>query len=364
MNGYKLKIAQIAPIWYRVPPKEYGGIERVVYDLTEELVEMGHDVTLFASGDSETSAKLVSYTPKGLVEAGKRSFQVSNSYYLQHIGKTYEMYKEFDIIHDHINSVNLPAANFIKTPVVVTMHGPITAERRKIFETYKNVNYVGISKSQTKYFPDINVVGTVYNGLDMSNYPFGSKDKGYLLFVGRIAKVKGVHFAIEVARKLDMPLIIAAKLDGRDKKYFEKYVKPYLNSKIKWIGEVTQKERNNLFKNALCLINPINWKEPFGLTMIEAMACGCPVVAFNNGSASEIIQNGQTGFVVEDFDEMVMAVKRVKEINRRECRDYSLGNFNSKRMAQGYERIYRNIIEDRLILKPFGISLFGPHFPS
>lgn len=358
---YKLKIAQIAPIWYRIPPKEYGGTERVVSALTEELVKRGHDVILFASGDSITSAKLSSVVPNSLIDMGIKSYQKGNELILRHIGNAYNMQADFDIIHDHLSFLNLPAANFSKTPVVLTLHGPVTPEGRKLYEIYKNINYVSISKSQIKYFPDVNLAGTVYNGLDMESYPFGGKDKGYLLFVGRIAKVKGVHFAVKIAKELNLPLIIAAKLDNRDKPYFKKYIKPYLNNKIKWIGEVDQKERNDLFKNALCLINPIIWKEPFGLTMIEAMACGCPVVAFNNGSIPEVIKNGKTGFAVDDLGEMVEAVKKIDSIERSKCRNYSLENFNSKTMADKYEEIYYKIVEEKLNFKDFMHSFFQPH---
>ena len=189
-----------------------------------------------------------------------------------------------------------------------------------------------------------NYAGTVYNGLAMEDYPFSDKDEGYLLFVGRISMEKGVHFAIEVAQYLNLPLTIAAKLESIDMPYFQEYVGPRLSDQIKWVGEVEEEERNKLMSKALCFLHPITWREPFGLTMIEAMACGCPVVAFNKGSIPEIIKDGETGYVVNDVDEMIEAVKKIKSISRAKTRDYALKNFNSKIMAKGYERVYKEVI--------------------
>lgn len=348
MKNYKLRIAQIAPLWNRIPPKEYGGTERVVSVLTEELARRGHDVTLFATEDSITSARLISTYPKSLNEAGIKNPAVANEIILQHVGTAYKMQSQFDIIHDHIGSI---AGNFVKTPVVVTLHGPITPTKRKLYELFDKPYYVSISKSQIKYFPNINIAGTVYNGLPMEHYPFKKKDKGYLLFVGRISKLKGVHHAVEVAETLSLPLIIAATLHARDVAYFKKYIKPRLSDKIRWVGEVGEEERNDLMSNALCLLNPITWKEPFGLTMIEAMACGCPVIAFNKGSIPEVIENGKTGFIVNDVGEMISAVKRIKEIRREEARRFSLNTFSAKAMADRYEEIYYSIFESNLSLK-------------
>lgn len=358
MNGYKLKIAQIAPIWYRIPPKEYGGTERVVSALTEELVRRGHDVTLFATEDSKTSAELFSIYPKGLNESGlNKNLLKANAIIMRHVGNAYKMQDKFDVIHDHLGFLNLPAANFSKKPVVVTLHGKITPDSRKLLETFDNPYYVSISKSQVKYFPNINIAGTVYNGLPMENYPFGESDRGYLLFVGRISKLKGVHLAIDIAKALNLPLIIAANLHNRDLPYFNKYIKPRLSKEIQWIGQVNEKERNRLMTGAICLLNPVTWKEPFGITMIEAMACGCPVVAFNRGSIPEVIKDGKVGFVVDDLGEMITAVRRIKDIDRTKCRNYAISNFSARRMADGYEEIYYRVVEERLhirdLIRPF-----------
>ena len=203
-----------------------------------------------------------------------------------------------------------------------------------------------ISDFQKKIAPDANHIATIYNGLEMEDYPFSDTDDGYLLFVGRISKEKGLHHAINVAEALDLKLIIAAKADKADEEYFEK-IKPRFKGKIEWIGEVDGKRRNELFSRALCSLHPVEWPEPFGLTLIEAMACGCPVVAFDRGSIPEIIQDRITGFVVGDENEMAVAVRNIRSISRVECREYALKNFNSKRMVDQYESIYQKILNQK-----------------
>jgi len=339
-----MKIAQIAPMIERVPPKKYGGTERVVHALTEELVRRGHKVTLFASGDSITSAKLVSIYPRGLREACLKNTYGLNIYSLLNVGLAYQRQKEFDIIHDHTGPLGLTLANVAATPVVLTLHGPLLTENRIIFQTFKKPPLVTISKNQAKRVPNINLIGTVYNGLQMEHFPFSAQPDDYLLFVGRISMEKGTHHAIEAACALNMPLIIAAKLEQYDLPYFREYVGPRLSETIRWIGEVDETERNKLMEKALCFLHPVTWPEPFGLTLIEAMACGCPVVAFNKGSIPEIIAHGKSGFVVSDTDEMIEAISRIKIIKREDCRRHSLENFNAKKMADGYEKIYRKIL--------------------
>lgn len=340
----KLKIAQIAPVIERVPPKKYGGTERIVHALTENLVKKGHKVTLYATGDSLTSAKLISVLPKGL-----RELKITNELnpnYLLHIGLAFEQAKNYDIIHDHTGFLSLPAANLSPTPTIVTMHGPFTTQNRKIYQTLKRPHLVAISKSQMQAEKNANWAGMIYNGLPMEHYPFGNEHEDYLLFVGRISMEKGVHHAIEIAQYLNYPLIIAAKLDVVDKDYFREYIEPHLSEQIRWIGEVDEKERNILMSKALCLINPITWREPFGLTMIEAMACGCPVVTFARGSANEIVVNGKTGFVVNDLEEMIDAVINIKKIERINCRNHALEEFGDVKMTESYEALYRKILAE------------------
>ncbi len=338
-----MRIAIVAPVIERVPPKKYGGTERVVYNLTEELVKKGHDVTLFASGDSITTAKLVSIFPKSLRESRIKDLYGFNVWTLFNLGKAYMAQDEFDVIHDHTGDISLPTANIARTPVVMTMHGPFTVQNRHLYRVLNKPNIVTISDSQA-YVPNLNYAGTVYNGLNMQHYPFQEKPGDYLLFVGRISMEKGVHFAIQTAIALDLPLIIAAKLEPTDRPYYYEYVEPYLSDTIRWIGEVDEEKRNELMSKAKAFMHPVTWREPFGLTLIESMACGTPVVAFRMGSIPEIVKDGKTGFVVDHIEEMIDAVTRLDEIDRNECRRHALENFNAEKMASGYEKVYEKVI--------------------
>ena len=347
-----MRIAQIAPIPERVPPKKYGGTERVIYHLTEELVKMGHDVTLFASGDSITSAKLISVVPKALREtANDKDIYGFNINSMLNMGLAYSMQDQFDIIHDHNPHMSLPTANICKTPVVMTWHGPYNTDMSRYFSMLSKPYLVSISKSQGKLARNLNFIGNVYNGLPMQHYPFSETHKGYLLFVGRIDIEKGVHHSMDAAIRLKKKLIIAAKLDDQVpaiKKYFVEEIQPRLEKYpdlLQWIGEVDEVQRNELMKNAEALLHAVTWPEPFGLTLIEAMACGCPVIAFRNGSIPEVVQDGKTGYVVDDVNGMVAAIKKIDKIDRRYVREYSIHTFSAKRMARGYEAVYEKILE-------------------
>ncbi|MBX4205053.1 MAG: glycosyltransferase family 4 protein [Candidatus Doudnabacteria bacterium] len=346
-----MRIAQIAPIPERVPPKKYGGTERVIYYLTEELVKMGHDVTLFASGDSITSAKLVSVVPKALREMpNEKDIYGFNVNSLLNMGLAYSMQDQFDVIHDHNAHMGLPTANISQTPVVMTWHGPYDEEMNRYFSMLNRPYLVSISDAQAARAPGLSFVSTVYNGLPMEHYPFSPTHKGYLLYVGRIDMEKGVHISMDAAVRLNRKLVIAAKLDDQVqsiKKYFDDYIQPRLAvhpELLQWIGEVDEDTRNELMKNAMCLLHAVTWPEPFGLTLIEAMACGCPVVAFNQGSIPEVIDDGKTGFIVENLDEMVAAVKKIDRIDRAHAREYAIQTFSARRMAQGYLDVYERVI--------------------
>lgn len=340
-----MRIAQVAPIVESVPPKKYGGTERVVSALTEELVRRGHEVTLFASGDSTTSAKLASVYPRAIRDARLKDIYGPNYWTMLNIGLAYERFADFDIIHDHNGHLSLPTANICPTPVVMTIHGSFDPINRQFYTRLgKRVNFVSISHRQAAGAPNLNWKGNVYNGLNMKGFPFSSKEDGYLLYVGRFSYEKGAHLAIEVAQSMNLPLFMAAKLDFLDLNYYQEYIAQNLGNQIKWVGEVDQEERNKLMSHALCLLHPVTWPEPFGLTMIEAMACGTPVIAFNEGSIPEVVQDGKTGFVVDDIDGMVEAVDKVDKIDRKYCREYVLENFNEKKMTDGYLKIYEEII--------------------
>lgn len=339
-----MKIAQIAPIAERVPPKKYGGTERVVHALTEELVRRGHEVTLFASGDSITTAKLEAVYPRSLREAKLKDIYGLNNWTLLNLGLAYDLQDEFDVIHDHMAPLSLPIANIATTPVVMTMHGAFLPENRKLFQTLKSPNIVTISQAQMYPVPNINHAGTVYNGLPMEHYPYGAEPDDYLLFVGRISAEKGLHHAIDVAQQMDKRLIIAAKLEKTDEAYFREYIESRLSDRIEWIGEVDEKQRNELMTKALCFLHPVTWREPFGLTLIEAMACGCPVVAFSRGSIPEVVKTGVTGYVVEDVEGMIDAVENIGAIDRAACREHALTNFSAAKMTDGYEEVYRKLV--------------------
>lgn len=365
-----MRIAQIAPIIETVPPRKYGGTERVVYHLTEELVKRGHEVTLFASGNSTTSAKLVSVVTKSLREMKKTSRgDGADALALLNIGLAYQMQDQFDIIHDHTHVIGLATANIATTPTVMTLHDPVFPNYKPIIETLTHPYFVTISKAQAEPAPKMNVIGNVYHGMKMDHYPYAKKSGKFLLFVATFRKEKGAHTAIQVAKRLNMPLIIAGKLDKSwQLEYFNKSIKPHLSNQIRFIGEVTEEKRNSLMRRAYCLLHPITWREPFGLTLIEAMACGCPVVAYNRGSSAEIIKNGSTGFVVKNFKEMLKAVKKVDDIDRYATRLYALKNFNAQRMTQDYEKIYEKVIieskKERSIPRKIKITYREPIHPK
>jgi glycosyltransferase involved in cell wall biosynthesis len=355
-----MKIAQIAPLIEKVPPKTYGGTERVVSALTEELVKRGHDVTLFASGDSVTAAKLVPIYPKNLREAKLNPFE-ENSIRLMGIGAPYNQQDEFDLIHDHNLPFSAPAANLARTPVVATLHGPIDPGNQELYEKLNNPYLVSISNAQIPKKAKLNNITTIYHGFDIKKYPFSERMGNYLLYVGRIAPKKGLHHAISVALKLNMRLIIAAKLDWHiHEDYYIKEVKPHLGDQIQWIGEATEFERNQLMAHAAAFLHPACWEEPFGLTMIESLTCGTPVIAFNRGSVPELIRNGKTGFIVENAAEMAEAVARIGKINRKVCRQYALANFNVEKMTDEYEIVYNAILSGKYkMLKKIQTDTFG-----
>lgn len=340
-----MRIAQLAALIERVPPRRYGGIERFVHYLTEELVRRGHDVTLFATADSETKGKLISSAPHPL-----REMHVSDTaaFTLLNVARVYNNAADFDIIHNQLDYYALPAAQLSPTPTVTTLHGPINLENRHIYDEYKKSNFVSVSNAQRKRGNHLNWRATIYHGISVADFPFNGQPKDYLLFVGRISLEKGTHIAMDVALALDKELIIAAKLDKADVDYFNQYVAPRLyNEKIHWVGEVDDLERNRLLSEALCILHPVTWPEPFGLTMIEAMASGCPVIAFNEGSIPEVVVDKKTGFIVEKGIDMTKAVKKIGRISRKECRRHIKENFNLKKMVDSYEKLYYEIVNGK-----------------
>jgi glycosyltransferase involved in cell wall biosynthesis len=335
----------VAPLIEPVPPPLYGGTERVVSVLTEELVRRGHDVTLFASGDSTTSAKLLPCCERGLrLDPTAKDYV---AYTLFGCGEAYVRAGEFDLIHNHNDYIAFPFARMAATPTVTTVHGRLDLpEVYRIYEAYSEQRLVSISNDQQSWLKNGRWVGTVYNGIDIDNYHFREKGGDYLVFLGRIAPEKRVDRAIEIARDVGMKLIIAAKIDKVDQDYYENAIRPLIernSSVIEFIGEVDERAKDQLLGGAFAYLFPVDWPEPFGLTMAEAMATGTPVIATKAGSVPEVVVDGVTGFVCRSFSAMVNAVSRVEEIDRRVCRAHVEKHFSPRAMADGYEQVYASI---------------------
>ena len=348
VNNRRLKIAQIAPLWFPIPPKKYGGTERIIYYLTEELVKRGHDVTLFAAGSSKTGAKLISVTKKGLREQ-KIPWHDWFWNNFNH-SRAFEMAKKFDILHCHWNILGAFFQRFTKTSVLHTLHNTPTYpdHRWKIFDYYKkDLNVVFLSKNQQKRSPvKFKKEWVVFNGIDLSKFRFQEKPENFLLWVGRICPDKSPDIAIKVAKKIRANLILAGQLQPMYQDYFKKEIKPHLSRKIKYVGELTQKELNLLYGKAKALLYPAVWEEPFGLIIVESMACGTPVIAFQRGSLPEIVSK-KTGFVVKNVQEMVAAVKSVDKIKRKDCRERVEKYFTFQKMVNNYEKVYYKLIKQK-----------------
>ena len=343
-----LRIAQVAPLYESVPPKLYGGTERVVSYLTEELVRRGNDVTLFASGDSKTSAKLAAGYPIALRLAGLAQMAANGlGLHMPMLSQVFERADEFDIIHCHLDYWTFAFSQLVSTPVITTLHGRLDIdELAPIFEQFKTRPLISISDAQRKPLPWANWVSTVHHGVPNDHLKFNPKGGKYLAFLGRIAPEKRPDIAIEVARKAGIPLKIAAKVDEVDRAYFKNTIEPLINAApgVEFIGEINESQKSEFLGNALALLFTIDWPEPFGLVMIEAMACGTPVIARPFGSVPEVMRDGVTGFIASEFDDLVAAVKKADTISRQACRDEYESRFAVDVMAQKYERIYRELI--------------------
>jgi len=354
-----MKIAQVAPLWESVPPKLYGGTERIVSYITEELVRMGHDVTLFASGDSETAARLETVCPQALRLNTGIFNRDAPMIMLQErsLGTT----GDFDVIHSHLDFLAFPLARRNPLPVVTTLHGRLDLpELQPVFREYAEMPLVSISDAQRQPLPWANWHATIYHGLPRNLYSFHPQPQRYLAFLGRISPEKRPDHAIEIAKRTGIPLRMAGKVDPADLQYYLTEIEPLLDHPlIEFIGEISDEEKDNFVGNALALVCPYDWPEPFGLVLIEALACGTPVLAYRRGSIPEIIDNGVTGFVSEYLSEMAEAVGRLGEIDRRRCRDAFEERFTADRMARNYVALYKRIIEDRIVLAAPKIHALG-----
>jgi glycosyltransferase involved in cell wall biosynthesis len=347
-----VRIAQVAPLVESVPPAKYGGTERVIANLTAELVRMGHEVTLYASGDSRTEAHLIPMVERALWKADAPHNETL--LHLAELGRVVHDARRYDVIHSHLDALAFSFGRSAAAPLVHTMHGRLDLpELQPFFEQFSDAPVVSISDSQRRPVPHANWVGRVYNGVDTDKLPFGTGSGGYLAFLGRISPEKGVIEAIDVALRLGMPLKIAARLPlesienpwvALDWAYYRDEVKPRLSSSlIEFVGEVDDVEKGELLKDAAGLIFPINWPEPFGLVMVEAMACGTPVIARALGSTPELVRHGRTGFLCNTVNEMVDACRDLGAIDRQSCRQEVEDRFSAHAMARGYLDVYERV---------------------
>jgi glycosyltransferase involved in cell wall biosynthesis len=338
-----LKIAQVSPLFESVPPQLYGGTERVVSYLTEELVRQGHEVTLFASGDSRTSARLVPTSERSL------RLDTSCKDYLAHqmvqLARVFAEAQRFDLIHYHIDYLHYPFSACQTTPHVTTLHGRLDLpDLAPVYRAFPDVPVVSISNAQRAPLPWINWVGTIYHGLPLDLYRAHAQSAGYLAFLGRISPEKRVDRAIEIARRSGLRIKIAAKIDDNDRAYYEREIAPLFDDPlVDYVGEIGESEKNDFLGGAVALIFPVDWPEPFGLVMIEAMACGTPVITCRRGSIPEVIDEGVTGFIVDDVDAAVAAVSRLGELDRRRCRAVFEERFSVSRMARDYVALYEEL---------------------
>jgi glycosyltransferase involved in cell wall biosynthesis len=338
-------IAQIAPLSEAVPPKFYGGTERVIHWLTEELVALGHDVTLFASGDSVTSAKLEAVWPRALRLDG--SVRDPNALHMAMLERVRQQANEFDFLHFHLDYY--PFSLFCRQPVpfVTTLHGRLDLpEHQPVFDTFSTMPVISISDSQRRPIREANWVRTIYHGLPRELLMPVPAIPSYFAFLGRIAPEKGIDRAISIARKCGVPLRIAAKVDRMDREYFSGKIRPQIDgSSVEYIGEITDREKSEFLSGAIALLDPIDWPEPFGIVMIEAMACGTPVIAFNRGSIPEVIDDGLTGFIVEDEEGAIGAYNRLSQLSREKIRSRFEQRFTARRMALEYLATYRSLMD-------------------
>lgn len=342
-----MRILQIAPLWETVPPPAYGGTEAVVSVLTDALTRAGHEVVLRASGDSATLAELRSVYPRSLRTAPE--VRDGTPYDWVHASEAIADSEGFDIIHNHAGEPVMALARFARAPMLTTMHCLITPDTRIVWDRYDGY-YNTISHAQLKTVPPLaraKYAGVVYNAIDVASFPLTTKKDDYLLHLNRIAPEKGTHLAIEVARRAGRRLVIAGKVDRADQDYYDNVVKPMLDGPdVEFVGEADARTKRELYARAACVLMPICWEEPFGLTMAEAMACGTPVIAFARGAAPEIVVDGETGFLVHDMASMLDAIGRIDEIDPARCRQHVEAHFDVPVMVESYLGVYHRILAE------------------
>jgi glycosyltransferase involved in cell wall biosynthesis len=341
-----LRIALVSPLHESVPPKLYGGTERVVAFLADELCELGHDVTLFATADSRTRAELVPCAAGGLRLAGCKD---SVARHIAMLEQVFERADDFDVIHFNTEYLHFPFARRHEVPAVTTLHGRLDIpDWEPLFRSYTDAPLVSISNGQRKPLPYANWVGTVYHGLPPELLTFHGRSDGYLAFLGRVSPEKGLDKAIEIAARVGLPLKIAAKVGDDDRRYYEEEIQPLLSrADVEFVGEIGESQKDGFLGGAAALLFPIDWPEPFGLVMIEAMACGTPVVAYRRGSVPEVMRDGVSGYVVDGLDEAVERTVDALALPRSGCRAYFDERFTARRMALDYVEVFETVIEDR-----------------
>ena len=335
-----MRIAILSPVWFPVPPVGYGGIEWIVSLLADGLAEAGHDVTLFASGDSSTKATLAAVFEEGpFAEIGKSAPE------LRHALACYERADEFDVVNDHSGPLAAAVGAAVATPVVHTVHGPLTGRDGELYASLASVapqvGLISLSLNQRKPQPDLPWVANCHNALDLDAYPFHEDRGEYLLFLGRMSPDKGAHRAIEIARAAGVPIKLAGKKrEHAEQAYFDEFVKPLLGDDAEYVGETTHATKVDLFQNARATLFPIDWEEPFGLVMIESMACGTPVIATRRGAVSEVVAEGRSGIVVDTFAEMATALADADRLDPADCRAWVVEHFSAERMTRDYVAAY------------------------
>lgn len=341
-----MKIGIISPLWKPLPPERYGGTELIVSLLAEELVKRGHDVTVFASGDSRVSGRLIKVTEKNLYDI-LGGFKWNNLEYdilqTEMVGR---IWREFDILHNHNGLVPLTITPLIDIPMITTLHSSLPPQPEILAKAFRDRLFVSISNAQRSLAHYLNYRKTIYHGIDLDRFPFSSKKGEYLFFLGTFSPFKGPDIAIEIAKELKIPIILAGEIRDEFKDFYRDEILSETDGKGVIVkGELSFDEKVELLKNALAILMPVRWQEAFGLVMIEAMVCGTPVIGFNKGAIPEVIKNGRTGYVVNSIEEMKEAVLKIHEIDRAYCRDWVKERFSLKKMVDEYEDLYREIIK-------------------
>lgn len=339
-----MRIAILSSIHWRTPPRKYGPWELITSYISEGMVKRGHQVTLYATGDSETKGNLRWICPRPVSE--DPSLEVKVYQYL-HSALVFEEADNFDIIHNHYDAYPLVFSKLVKTPVLTTIHGFSSPQVPLIYRKYSNTFFVSISYADRKYSPDLNYIANIYHGIPVEEYQFNDHPKDYFCYIGRISPDKGIHLTVKIAKEMGLNLKIAGLIDGPHQNFFDQEIKPYLNSKIQYLGLLDNQTKRDLLKDAFCFLHLNTYPEGFGLTLTEAMACGTPVIGMNLGSVPEVIENQKTGLIVSSVDEAKEAIRKIGQIQRKDCRERVEKNFSTNRMLDEYEKVYQKVLNQQ-----------------